>query len=249
VRRFAGLQAARSDAMKRAKTRAEEMLLSGELQEKAKSAQVAVKAQDLGKPRVKPAAAAAATVAKPAAAAVAAASKPVPAPGSKGIKFAQTIERRESISLNQEEEDMLNRAILTMFLEDQAPDKVGKAEDLLEKFQGNVDALFDNLSSGNGDIESLMQSEDTNTPAWDRFAAMRKQRMSAKGFFGTGSASPLAYVAEDSKVLQRSSFASPGGGRKGSMGKKRESGTAGDGKNNALSLLKNAGSALFTKKA
>ena len=206
----AGLQAARSDAMKRARERAEEMRRNGEFAKPVLPPSVATSPPVATSPAKAPATSSSISppVKTKLANAAPAAKKPTPPapPPRAGIKFAETIERRESVNLNQDEEALLNKAILTMFLEDQAPEQLDKADKLLDKYHDNVDALFDNLSSGN-DIEALMQSEDVTTPAWNRFAASRKQRQSAKGFFGTGSASPLAFVHEEHvKVKSRGSF-------------------------------------------
>ena len=93
---------------------------------------------------------------------------------------------------------MLNMAILTMFLEEEAPHRVKQADKMLEDFRGHEDDLFQQLATVNPkaadgllhevEVEphvfDLQSAEDTESPAWKKFVAQRKNRMSHRGFFG-----------------------------------------------------------------
>jgi len=96
---------------------------------------------------------------------------------------------------------MLNKAILSMFLEEQAPDRMDMADDLLDEFKGREETLFDKLTEEFPEVDALHQSNSTDTPVWDRFAQRRKQRQSHRGFFGTASPS-LGLEEEDVRVVQ-----------------------------------------------
>jgi len=113
-------------------------------------------------------------------------------------KPAHQKDRAES-GLNDQEQYMLNKAILSIFLEDQAPDRIDMTDELLNEFKGREETLFEKLTNEFPDVDALHSAESTDSPAWDKFAQRRKQRQSQRGFFGT--ASPSLGVDDDVRVV------------------------------------------------
>lgn len=112
----------------------------------------------------------------------------------------QEAKDRAESGLNENEQYMLNKAILSMFLEDQAPEELEMADDLLAEFRGKEEVLFDKLTEEFPEVDALHSTDSTDTPAWERFASKRKQRQSHRGFFGT--ASPDIGLDEHVRVVQ-----------------------------------------------
>ena len=132
--------------------------------------------------------------------------------------------RADTSRLDPDEQYNLNKAILSMFLEEQAPDQADMADDLLKEFAGKEESLFEKLTEEFPETNVLHSSNTTDTPVWDRFIKRKSSRRhkigsrGSRGFFGT-----ITSLEDEIRFVTESGSKTVKNGKSGTMKKKTES--------------------------